>query len=84
MIVILERDEAERLQNAIRRLTSWAQHFCHTVDRAGLRLESDFNKVTLPQRLGQAQKSSRSGYGLEFSFCAAAIFKPDCSQNGIT
>lgn len=84
MVVIFERYEAKRLQYAVIRLLHRAQDFGHTVHGAGLRLEGNFHKIALAERLGQAQQASRYRDGLEFSFGAAAVFKPDCSENGIS
>ena len=81
MIVILDRNKAERLQNAVIEAPHRAQDFGHPVNRAGLRLKSDFHKVTFPQALGQAQQSTGCGDALQFGFCAAAIFKTNRSQD---
>jgi len=79
MVVILDRDESKRLQNAVIDAPHWAQDFRHPMDRPCLRLEGDFHKVTFPQRLRQAEQSTSSRNGLEFSFGAAAIFEADRS-----
>ena len=83
MIVVLERDEAEWLQYAIGHFPHRGKNFRHAVHRAGLRLKSDFDEVTLPQRLRQLQQAASHGNGLEFSFGAPAVFKTDRSQDGI-
>jgi hypothetical protein len=44
------------------------------VDRASLRLEGNFDKVALGQRLRQLQQAAGYGNRLEFSFRAPAIF----------
>jgi hypothetical protein len=84
VVVILERHEAERLQDALSRFARRAQDFGHAVHRPGLSLERDFYEVALAQRLRYAQQASGHGDGLEFSFGAAAVFEPNRSQNGIS
>jgi CHAT domain-containing protein len=46
MVVILDRDEAERLQYAVIELTGRSENFGHPVHWAGLRLEGNFDEVT--------------------------------------
>jgi hypothetical protein len=84
MVIVLDRHEAEGLQNAVRQLSRGSQDFCHAVYGSGLRLERDFHEVALSQRMGQAQQASGHGNGLEFGFSAAAIFQPDRSQDRIS
>jgi len=47
VIVILKRDEAEGLQNAVRHLARRAEDFSHAVHGSRLRLERDFDKIAL-------------------------------------
>jgi hypothetical protein len=84
MVVILDRNEAKRLQHAITQLLRRAQDFGHGVHRASLRLEGYFYEVALAQRVGNPQEASGHGDGLEFSFGAAAVFETDRSQDGIS
>jgi len=84
MVVVLQRHKAERLQNAVGHLPRRAEDFSHAVHRASLRLKSNFNEVALSQRMGQVQKASGHGNGLEFSFGAAAVFETDRSQDRIS
>ena len=51
MVVILKRDEAERLQDSAGHLTHGTQNLRHAVDGAGLRLESHFDEVALRQTI---------------------------------
>jgi hypothetical protein len=81
MVVILDRHKAERLQYAVVQLTRRAENFRHTVHRAGLRLEGDFDEVSLAQGLRKAQQASGYRNGLEFRFRTAAVFKANRSQN---
>lgn len=74
VIVILKRDEAERLQHSSARLASRTQKFGHAVHRSRLGLKGNFDKIALPQRGGQLQKAASRRNGLEFSFGAPAIF----------
>ncbi len=50
VVLILERHEAERLKHSIRRLLCGAEDFGHAVHRAGLRLKSNFDEITLAER----------------------------------
>jgi len=81
MVVVLNRDEAKRLQDSIIRLSRRTENFSHPVHRPGLRLKRDFDKVAAPQRLGQAQQASGHGNGLEFSFGTTAVFQTNRSQD---
>ncbi len=74
VVVVLERNEAERLQHAIRRLPRGAEDLRHAVHRAGLRLKGNFDEVALRQRMRQLQQATGRGNGLEFSFGAPAVF----------
>lgn len=74
VIVVLKGDEPESLQHAIRHSLRGAENFRHPVDRASLRLEGNFDKVALRQRLRQLQQAAGYGNGLKFSFGAPAIF----------
>lgn len=51
MVIILERDEAERLQYAGRAARDRVEDFSHAVHRARFCLKGDFNKVTLSELL---------------------------------
>jgi hypothetical protein len=84
MVVVLDGHEAERLQHAVGQLLRGAEDLGHTVDRTGLSLERDLDKVARAQRLLQAQQASGNGDAVEFSFRAAAIFETNRSQNGIS
>jgi|HubBroStandDraft_6_1064221.scaffolds.fasta_scaffold4938568_1 hypothetical protein len=81
MVVVLDRHEAERLQYAVVELTRRAENFGHPMNRAGLRLEGNFDEVALAQGLRQAQQASGYRDGLEFRFRTAAVFKANRSQN---
>jgi hypothetical protein len=83
MVFVLERHEAERLQNSVERLPHGAQDFSHAMHRPGLCLERDLDKIALDERLRQAQQAASSGDGLKFCFGAAAVFEPDRSQDRI-
>jgi hypothetical protein len=83
VVFVFQRHKAERLQYSITHLPHRAKHLSHSMDRPSLRLKRNFDEVSLSQRLGQAQQATRNGNGLEFCFRAAAIFKPDRSQNRI-
>src|SRR6202022_1533321 len=49
-VLILERQEGERLKPALRRLVRRAEDFGHAMLRAGLRLKCHFDEIALPQR----------------------------------
>jgi hypothetical protein len=83
MIVVLNRHKTEGLQNSVCHFPHGAEDFGHAMHRASLRLEGNFDKVALGERLGQTEQSSGHGNGLEVGFGAAAIFEPDRSQNRV-
>lgn len=74
MVVILERDEAERLQHASICLSHGSEDFSHAMHRTRLRLKCQFDERTGSQSVRQLQQSASHGNGLEFGFCASAIF----------
>jgi hypothetical protein len=84
MVVILKRHKAKWLQHAIGHLAHGSKNLGHTVHRACLGLKGNFDEVTLAQRLGHLQQATGHGNSLEFSFCAAAIFETNRSQDRIT
>ncbi len=84
MVVLLNRHEAERLQHAVSQRPRRTENFSHRMHWAGLRLERDFDKVSLAQALRQTQQASGHGNGLEFCFGAAAVLEADRSQDGIS
>jgi len=84
MVVVLDGHEAEGLQHAVSQLLHGAEDFCHPVHWTGLRLEGNFDKVALPERLRDTQQASGYGDGLEFGFRAASVFQTNRSQDGIS
>jgi len=53
VIVIAQRNEPERLEHATRRGPYRAQHFCHTLHVAGVRLKSNLDEIAIGKRPGQ-------------------------------
>ena len=84
MVLVLDGHEAEGLQHAVGELTHRAEDFGHAVHGTSLRLEGDFDEVSLAQRLLQAEQASGDGDGLEFSFGAAAVFETNGSENRVS
>ena len=84
MVVVAERDEAEGLQGSVGGRAHRSQHFGHASHRARLSLKSDLDKISLTQRLGQAQQPAGHGNSLQFGFGALTIFQDDLGQNGTT
>ena len=80
MVVVAERDEAEGLQRYIRSRAHRSEHFGHAPYRARLRLKRYLDKISLGQRLGQAQQPAGYGDGLQFGFGAPAIFQDDLGK----
>lgn len=74
MVVVLERNEAERLKNAFCSSTRCSKDFGHTMHRSGLGLKCKLHKTTVSQRMLHLQQSTGNGNGLQFSFRAPAIF----------
>ena len=84
MIIIFDGHKPEWLQHSIGHTSRRAQNLGHAMHRPGLRLERNFDEVTLRQRLSQPEQAARYRDGLQFSFRAASIFQTDRSQNGIS
>ena len=84
MVIVAECNEAEGLQRSICHTSCWGQHLSHAADRTRLRLECDFDKVTLTEGLCQAQQAASHGDSLEFTFGALSIFQMDDSEDRIT
>ncbi len=84
MVVVFEGDEAERLQHAVLQAPHGAEDFGHSMYRASLGLEGNFDEVALRQRLRQPEQAAGHGNGLQFCFGAAAIFEANRSQDGIS
>jgi len=84
VVVVLDGYEAEGLQDAVRELAHRAEDFRHSVHGASLRLEGDFDEVSLSERMLQAEQTSSGGYGLEFGFGTAAVFETNGSENRIS
>ena len=82
MIVIAQRDEAERLHNSLARSPHGSQHLGHTMNRARLRLKSDLDKIALSQSPAQPQQAAGNGNSLKFGFSALPIFQHDQGCNG--
>ncbi len=73
MIVVTHGDEAEGLQDSIRRAGS-AEHFRHAVHGTALSLKRDLDKVALLQGFRDAQEPTRYRDGLKFAFGTLAVF----------
>jgi hypothetical protein len=84
VVIVFDGHKAEGLQHAVIQLPRDAEDFGHGVHRSRLRLKSDFYKVARAERLLQAQQASGYGYGLEFGFGAAAIFKTNRSEDRVS
>lgn len=84
MVVVFNGHKTEWLQHAVLQAPRRAEDFCHSVDRAGLRLKGDFDEVSLRQRLRDAQQASGHGDGLQFGFGAAAVFEANRSQDRVS
>ena len=77
MIVVTQRDEAKGLQGAVRGQPYGREHFRHSSYRSGLRLKSDFDKISLAERFGQPQETARDRDSMEFGFGALTILQHD-------
>ena len=81
MVVVLKRNEAEWLQNAVHGLLQRAEDFSHAVHGARFRLEGDFDKIALRELMRQPQQPARGRNSFEFSSGAAAVFQLNRSQD---
>src|ERR1700730_2863753 len=84
MVIILKRDEAERLQYAAAPRARGTEYLSLAMSWAGLSLKGNFDKVTLSQTMGHLQQPAGHGNGLEFSFRTPAVFEADRSQDRIS
>lgn len=74
MVVILEGHEAEWLEHALRRFSCSPKDFSHAVHGSSLGLKCEFNERAVDEWILHLQQSAGHGNGLQFSFCATAIF----------
>ena len=81
VIVIFERDEAERLEHSVLRFPHGAEYLGHGAHWAGLRLKRYFDEIALGKRTRQSQQSARRRNGLEFSVSVPAILETNRSQD---
>jgi len=79
MIVVAQRNEAERLQSPIGRFARGGQHLRHANDSSDLGLKADLDEVSMPERLGQFEQSAGHGDGIEFASRTLAIIESDRS-----
>jgi len=84
MVVVFDGHEAKGLQDAVSELAHGAEDFGHSVHGASLGLEGDFDEVSLPERMLQAEQASGGGDGLEFGFRTAAVFETNGSENRVS
>ena len=83
VIVVFERYEPERLQDAVGHTPHRAEDFGHAVHRPRLGLECDFHKIALGERFSETQQPARYRNTLQFGFGAAPVFQTNRSQNGV-
>lgn len=83
MVIIFERDEAERLQHPIGVARNRIENFCHAVHGARFGLKSDLDEIALRELMRQAQQSAGGRNGLELGSGAPAIFCLNRSQDGV-
>ena len=83
MIIIVQRDEAERLQHSVCRLPRRLEDLGHAVDRARMRLKRYLDERAVSQRMCHLQQPAGDRDGLEFSFSVPAIFQANRSQDRI-
>lgn len=81
VVVILERDKAERLQHSIPSLLHGAEYLGHGAYRARLRLKGNFDEIALGKWTRHSQQSARRRNGLEFSVSVPAVFETNRSQD---
>jgi hypothetical protein len=83
VIVILDGNEAKRLQYSVSQAPQGIKSLRHAVHRATLRLECYLDEISLHQRLRQPQESAGHGNGLEVCLRASAVFQTDRRQDRI-
>jgi len=73
MMIVVERDETERLEHHVGPAAYWFQHFGHALHIARLGLECDLDEVTFRQRLRHLQKTAGGGDCLQLGLGALAV-----------
>src|SRR5579863_8037229 len=82
MVVVIERDETEGLENAALTFSHWLQHFGHALHVAGLRLEGDFDEVSLGERPLQLQQAAGDGDQMDVSHGPLSVAEFDFCRGG--
>ena len=73
MVIVVERDEAEWLENQVGPATHGFEHLRHALHIARLGLECDLDEVAFGQRLRHLQKATCSRDGLQLGLRAFAV-----------
>lgn len=77
VIVVPHRDKPERLKHAARRGSHRRQHLRHTLNTAGVRLECNFDEVTVRYGFCQLQQAAGDGNNLELALGPISVRKFD-------
>ena len=83
MIIVIERDKAERLEDAPLTLSDWVQHFRHAMHLAGVGLESDFHEVALRQSSRQLKQASGDRNDLNVTLGLLAVAELNYCGRGL-
>ena len=81
VIVVLEGDEAKRLQRAVLGFARGLQDFRHGFNSARCCLDGDFDQIALFQSSGQSQHATSFRDGLQLRPRTAAIIQLDNDRN---
>lgn len=82
MVVIAERDEAKRLEDAAGRAAHRAEHFRHSLHIARMGLKRQLYKVAVAQRARELQQPAGDRNHLQFAFGAKAISQLNDGRRG--
>lgn len=83
MVFIVNRDEAERLQNTVHRFGQRTQYLRHAANRSGLRFKCHFYKISVRHGTPEPQQSSGHGNAFELSFGVPSVFQSNRSLDPI-
>jgi hypothetical protein len=80
VVIVRQRNKAERLQARTLKLARRLQHLCHAVNRARPCMESYFDEISGGKLSRQLQQTAVDGDGLEFCARPMAAFGRQCGR----
>src|SRR5207244_109542 len=68
VVVVVHGNEAERLCDYVEAPSHGSEHFCHSVDVAGVRCKGNFDEIAFRERLWKVQQPSGCRDNLQLGF----------------